>query len=199
MTAPAGPPPRPRILVATLSMGALDAVLRAYAAYLPLVYLESETRIELLAASAPLFLDRLSRWTHGRAFGPTLEVRWTRDDLTCSALALFEGDALIPRGDLPTAPITQWEASPLHARIDPAPRERTIILLGVNVAALSPDHALYDPAGGAWMSERAGRLLRYPVRDPLTPRVGLRCLDYTVHGYPALTRLCELVPLPLLP
>jgi hypothetical protein len=192
MAAPAG---RPHVLSASLNRGTLGAVFQAYESYLQAAYLESETRIELLAATDEQVLGRLNRWTHGRVFGPDLEIRWQRDDLTYQVLALFEGDTLMPRGTLTVTPITQWDASPIHARLDDAARERTIRLLGVNVAALPPDHPLYDRAGGAWVSDQAGRLLRYPVRDPLATRVGLRCLDYLHHGSPVLTRLCALVPI----
>lgn len=174
---------RPRLLTHSFTLDGLHALLRTHAADLPTVYVESETRIELLTLSDAL--ARLGSWTYGRAFGATLEIRWQREDLQIEAHALFEAEQTF----------AGWVDSPLSARLDAQPRSRTVMLLGRNVAALPVHDPLHDAAGGAWVSDQAGRLLRYPVRDAdqKAERVRLTCLDYTVDGYTVLTRLCAIV------
>ncbi len=177
----------PCVLLATLDEAGLERALTSVAGDLRFVYLESETET-LIAPFSDYGAGRLPalRWTVGRAFGPTLEVRWRRDDLNYDAQALSEGDI---------APLA-WTTSAWDAQLDPLTRARDVLLAGVNTLTLPVDHVLAKaaPDGGMWFSESIARPLRYPVSDPRADRVTLRCVDYLAGRLVVLTRLVDLVP-----
>jgi hypothetical protein len=177
----------PRLLSASLDEAALRRVLSAYNNLLTLVYLESETRVVL----APL-VDFLGPkitlppvpWLVGRAFGPTLEIRWHTEGDQFEALSLTESGA---------GP-DDWQASPWTPLLDPVTRERYVLLAGVNSTALPSDHTLYNaqPDGGLWVDTRIARPLNYPAPDPKAERVTLRCIDYCSRGIVVISRLAAL-------
>jgi hypothetical protein len=163
----------------------MQGVLEGYTSQFTLGYLESETRIELLHATDSLIQLRFPRWSHGRLFGDSLEIRWRRDDL------IFEASLLTESAELASSALKAgWTAPPLDAELDPSPLTRTLLLIGVNVATLPTRDPRYDPKGGVWVSDRIARLLRYPIPPDLAlaKRLGLVVIDYTYRGYPVITR-----------
>src|SRR5262249_40965789 len=125
------------------------------------------------------------RWSVGRAFGPTLEIRWRLDGDQFEAIALTENAALRPPG---------WKDSPWMSRLDSTTRLRDVLLAGVNSIALPPDHAAYNArsGGGLWLDQRLSRPLIYPAPDPKAKRLVLRCLDYLSRGLVVMTRMCAI-------
>lgn len=171
-------------MLAAPEMFDLRRVLERHAERLPYLYLESETRV-LLVRLTDYLAGKLPdvRWQVGRAFGPDLEMRWRRDDLSLEAQWLCEDESAPPG----------WTPSDWNVRLDATAQARNVLLAGVNTLTLPPDHALANaaPNGGLWLSDSIGAPLRYPVSDPRAERVVLRCLDYTVGGIVVLTRLCD--------
>lgn len=114
----------PGVWLTSFQNAALPELLRAYADQLQYLYLESPARIELIP-----FADSSTRWQQahsGRAFGPTMEIRWQRaDTLSIEALLLWEqGHAPV---DMPAQRI-QWTASDWNARLESAPHPRNVLL-----------------------------------------------------------------------
>ena len=177
----------PHVVMSTLDESTLRRTLGEFSAALTTIYLESETRVVLAPLTdflGPRILLPPVRWLTGRAFGPTLEIRWHLDGDQFAAVALTEN------GPLPE----NWQDSPWNKLLDPDTRPRDVLLVGVNSIALPRDHALYNaqPQGGLWIDTRIARPLNYPVSDPKARRVVLRCVDYLSHGLVVLTRLCAL-------
>lgn len=174
-------------MTASLEEAALRRVLSTHSSLLTTIYLESETRV-ILAPLADYLGPRITLppvpWLVGRAFGPTLEIRWHSDGDQYDALALTESGA--GPGD--------WTASPWNSLLDSGTRERDVLLVGVNSTALPADHRLYNaqPQGGLWIDTRIAQPLNYPAPDPKAERVVLRCIDYMSHGVVVITRLTAL-------
>ncbi len=180
----------PHLVTASLDEPGLRQTLSTFNPHLETIYLESETRI-VLAPLADFLGPRITlppvRWLAGRAFGPALEIRWRLEG------DLFEATALTESDQAGMYPAT-WQESQWNALLDPVTRPRDVLLVGVNSAALPPDHVLYNaqPGGGLWIDTRIPRPLSYPVPDPEAARVVLHCLDYLSRGLVVLTRLCAL-------
>jgi hypothetical protein len=107
----------------TFQVAVLPDVLKSYVERLRYVYLESPVRVALLP-----FADGAAeamRAHTGRAFGPTLEVRWRRLDTLIDAQLLWEEGHAPP--DLPENQI-KWSASKWNALFEPTPRTRTLLL-----------------------------------------------------------------------
>ncbi|HVO42542.1 MAG TPA: hypothetical protein VMT34_07960 [Aggregatilineales bacterium] len=180
----------PRIARATLDETELRRILMDHAAALPLIYLESSTRI-VLRPTADFLGPKITlppiRWLVGRAFGPTLEIRWALREGQFAATALTESVETPPT----------WTPSPWMGRLDPTTRPRDILLYGTNVSVLPPG-SVQLPGGvrdGVWVDERIPRFLDYPLVDPKAQHVVLRGVDYTSRGIVVITRFCELAPL----
>lgn len=171
---------KPRVLLAALNAPDLRLTLQAASSELPYVYLESETRVVLMLLAAYLEDNAQTYWTQGRAFGPELEIRWRRDDLSFDVQSLCEDDRALPG----------WTPSDWKLDTDAQPRD--VLLAGLNVAALPKDHPLFSTQGGVWIAESIARPLLYPIRDRYATRVVLRCLDYRSGGRVVITRLCDL-------
>jgi hypothetical protein len=177
----------PRVVTATLDEAALRRVLTEFNASLTTIYLESETRIVLAPLTdflGPKITLPPVRWLSGRAFGPTIEIRWQLQDDQLQAAALTE-NSKTP---------SDWQDSGWNALLDAAVRSRDVLLVGTNSLALPRDHILYkaQPQGGLWIETRIPRPLHYPVSDPKAERVVLRCIDYLARGLVVLTRAVEL-------
>ncbi|MHB8625565.1 MAG: hypothetical protein ACYDBJ_08495 [Aggregatilineales bacterium] len=114
----------PGVWLTSFQTSALPDMLRAHADQLRHIYLDSPTRVLF----AP-FSDSPAQWQQahsGRAFGPTLEVRWRRADmLSIEAQLLWEADRAPP--DVPAQRI-KWTASDWNTRFEPAPRPRNVLL-----------------------------------------------------------------------
>jgi hypothetical protein len=177
----------PRLLTASLDESRLRQTLIAFNAELRFIYLESETRVVLAHLSdflGPKITLPPVRWLVGRAFGPVLEIRWSLENDQFEAVALTESEA---------GP-TDWQASPWNPLLDPATRNRNVLLAGINSTALPTDHVLHNaqPQGGLWVDTGIPRPLYYPAPDPGARQVVLRCIDYLSRGLVVLTRLCDL-------
>src|SRR5260221_3194588 len=148
----------PYVTVRTLDERGLRQVLSGLPGKpLTTIYLESETRIILTGIEdflGPKIILPPVRWLYGRAFGPDLEIRWRQDGDQTEAIALTETGSLGPSG---------WRESPWMARLDPATRQRDILLVGLNTIDLPPDHAAYNarPSGGLWLDMKIPRPLAY--------------------------------------
>jgi hypothetical protein len=180
----------PRLLNATLDESALRACLSRFSADLTTIYLESETRVVL--APLPDFLGpRVTlppvRWYVGRAFGPSLEIRW---NLQGDQGDHFEAIALTESASGPS----DWQPSAWNPLLDAETRSRTVLLRGVNTGALPPDHVLFDrqSQGGLWIESSIPHPLTYPAPEPKAERVALRCVDYLSRGYVVITRMAAL-------
>jgi hypothetical protein len=143
---------------------------------LSLVYLESSTRVVLRRLDD--FIGSKStlppvHWQYGRAFGPTLEIRWAPEGDLFGVMVLTENLSLPTLSE-------GWLPNPWVGRLDPTPRKRDILLYGVNTGA------------GTWHDPRLPHLLDYPIGTRNAERVVLKVLDYTAHGLVVLTRFCEL-------
>src|SRR4051812_43195725 len=115
----------PRLVTASLDETALRQTLTSFSASLKTIYLESETRVVLAALAdflGPKIVLPPVRWLVGRAFGPTLEIRWRLDGDQFEAVALSETDSG-PK---------DWQDSPWNRLLDPATRPRDVVLVGVN-------------------------------------------------------------------
>jgi hypothetical protein len=142
------------------------------------LYLESETTIELIDYQTP---DPI--WTHGRAFGPKLEVRWQQAGDCFDLLLLTEADIQLPKG---------WQAVPQNDKVLPHPDSADppgqILLWGTHVSRLERPHHLAGGEGNVWIETRIPRPLKYPVSGA-PPRVCARVIVYRYQGRPVLTRL----------
>ncbi len=175
----------PRISTATLDETGLRKALSQFRGDLKLIYLESETRV-VLAPLEDYLGPRITlppvRWLIGRAFGPELEIRWHLEN------DLYESSTLTENNKGPA----DWQ--PGKWTLDPTTRSRDVLLRGVNITTLSPDHFLYNaqPQGGTWIDIRIPRPLPYPAPDPKAERVVLQCVDYLSRELVVITRMCGL-------
>src|SRR5579871_5960331 len=122
----------PRLVTSTIDESALRQTLAEFNAALTTIYLESETRVVLTPLSdflGPRITLPPVRWLTGRAFGPTLEIRWNADGVQREQ---FGAVALTENGSLPA----NWQDSPWNALLDPDTRPRDVLLVGVNSIAL---------------------------------------------------------------
>ena len=175
----------PRIVSSVLDERGLRDALTEFRTSMTTVYLESETRVVLAPLSnflGPRITLPPVRWLVGRAFGPTLELRWYLDGSQFNVSALSEA-GIGPQ---------HWLESGWNSLLDPEALPRNVLLAGLNANALPVDHALYRFQNGLWVDPDLPRPLSYPGVDPQAERVMLRCLDYTVRGLVVITRLCEL-------
>ena len=115
----------PGVWITTFQSAALSDLLQAYTNQLQYVYLENRARVVLLP-----FAEGSTQWQHalsGRAFGPTMELRWRRaDTLSTDAQLLWEQDRA--PADLPEQRI-RWTASDWNTRFEPGPRPRNVLLI----------------------------------------------------------------------
>jgi hypothetical protein len=180
----------PQLTTATLDEAALRQALSTHATQLTTIYLESETRV-VLAPLADYLGPKITlppvRWLTGRAFGPTLEIRWRLD----GAADLFSATALTETTSSPEG----WLGSPWNAILDATTRSRNVLLAGVNSTLLPSDHKLFkvQPQGGVWIDMRIPRPLYYPAPNPKAQQLVLQCVDYLSRGLVVITRLCALV------
>ena len=178
----------PRLTTASLDEAELRAVLSDQAANLPLIYLESQTRVVLAPLTdflGPKITLPPVRWLVGRAFGPNLEIRWQMGADRFAATALTEN----------IAGPTGWAESDWNKHLESVTKTRNMLLFGVNLDTLPPDHPLCKlPRTTAWYDIHVPHLLNYPGVDSHARRVILRGIDYSSRGLVVLTRFCALVP-----
>jgi hypothetical protein len=122
----------------------------------------------------------LSRWKHGRAFGPEVEVAWWQMPAPVGEVEAraFAADGAPPKG-------LAWQPD----------RRAALTSLGIeDVLLLGEGDA--DPtrpaASPAWSVQRIPRYLRYPV-DGKPPRVVLQVETYLVAGLRREQRLVRLI------
>ncbi len=128
-------------------------------------------------------------WTHGRAFGTTLEVRWSRRcDGQVDLLLLTESEPR-PQG-WTSIPVAEDEG-PLE--IDAA-EEGTVMLVGVHRRHLASTHRKAgQDVPHEWIETRIPRSLVYPLPEASEPErwAQLRVVVYRVAGRPVLTRMVD--------
>ncbi|TEU18859.1 MAG: hypothetical protein E3J21_05065 [Anaerolineales bacterium] len=128
-------------------------------------------------------------WTHGRAFGPTLEVRWShRRDGQVDLLLLTESEPC-PQG---WEPITVAEdEKPLE--VDAA-EESTVMLVGMHRRHLASTHRKAgQDVPHEWIETRIPRPLVYPLDETPDPErwARLKVRVYRVAERPVLTRMVD--------
>ena len=142
------------------------------------VYVEDLAWIDLLPMS-----EFDPSWLHGRAFGPSGEVRWTHQSSELTLHVLTEDRARLPCGD-------GWEVDEYEAD-EPMPVllwGRYDELLGANYERPA---ALQGKA--VWAEVRIPRPLTYPLSPPpepfkKLPFVAAQSITYRRAGVPVLTR-----------
>ncbi|RME69894.1 MAG: hypothetical protein D6784_17630 [Chloroflexi bacterium] len=153
------------------SLAGVAEILQTYADRLAWLYTESEAGVELTAYRSPE-----AGLTHGRAFGPKLEIRWEQTASGFDLLLLTE-IPLNPAG---------WQVL-----LDPGSleaEESTILLWGTHIRHLEHPHYLAGKTGEAWIETRLPRPLKYPVAgSPRWVKAGV--VIYRQAGRPILTRL----------
>lgn len=168
----------PHLYQRRVAPGDLAAAVDAFEEDLRYLYFESEAEIELVAYASPQ-----PAWTHGRAFGPRLEVRWQRAGDGFDLLLLTEADGACPAG---------WEPLPAGSPAAPCPDsadpEGQVLLWGTHIGHLERPHRLAGGSEQAWIETRIPRALRYPV-DGAPRWVRARTIVYRCQGQPVLTRL----------
>jgi len=182
---------RPHLYHRFVAPEELAATLEALRATYVLDYLywESEATIELTAYRTP---D--PAWSHGRAFGPSLEVRWQRTGEGFEMLLLTERPLPLPQGWQPLPEATaggQGEADTPFPYPDSVDSPAQVLLWGTHIRHLQHPHRLAGGEGDVWIETRIPRPLRYPVRGA-PPWVKARVITYRYRGRPVLTRLVSL-------
>lgn len=172
--------PRPYLYYRLAPAHELAAAVDTFKDELSYLYLESEATIELMAYTRP---D--PNWTHGRAFGKTLEVRWQSVSQGFELLLLTEVERQPPG----------WEAvSAATAGLAALPDEVTsgqTLLWGTHLRCLQQPHHLAGGKGEAWIETRLPRPLRYPLSGSPC-HVKARVMIYSCQGRSILTRLVSL-------
>ena len=123
--------------------------------------------------------DLPDKWTEGRAFGPSAEVRWRKVGANRYRLdVLSEDQTLMPCGD-------GWQ--PVAQEIDRV-RKRKILLWG--------ELSRRSSQSADWREVRIPHPLEYPLADPdpANPRVAIGGWDYLVGGVVVVTRWAMLYP-----
>jgi hypothetical protein len=152
---------------------------------LKFIYAEEPATIHLTAYRRP---DPY--WSHGRAFGPDLEVRWSRRrdgkvDLT-----------LLTESDLPEQ--VDWQPIPLlenaSATLEAVVEDGRVMLRGVSRRHGKSPYGGDPKAPNEWTESRIPRPLAYPVDagDPPRRWARLSVRTYRVNGCPLLTRMVDL-------
>jgi hypothetical protein len=128
-------------------------------------------------------------WTHGRAFGATLEIRWSRlCDGQVDMLLLTEGEPC-PQGWTPV-PVAEDEG-PVEAG---AAEESTAMLVGMHRRHLASTHRKAgQDVPHEWIETRIPRPLVYPLPEVPEPEhwARLKVIVYRAAGRPVLTRMVD--------
>jgi hypothetical protein len=128
-------------------------------------------------------------WTHGRAFGPALEVRWSRRrDGQVDLLLLTESEPC-PQGWIPIS--LDEDGRPVEMRAD---EESPVMLVGRHRSQLASTHRKAgEDVPHEWIETRIPRPLKYPVPEMPKPRpwAQLQVVVYRVAGQPVLARLVD--------
>ncbi len=148
------------------------------------IYAEEPADLHLINYHRPQ-----ASWTHGRAFGPTLEVRWShRRDGQVDLLLLTEGEPC-PQG---------WESTPVAEDEGPLDvdmaEESTVLLVGTHRRHLASSHRKAgQDVPHEWIETRIPRPLVYPLPETPEPArwVQLRVKVYRAAGRPVLTRMLD--------
>lgn len=130
-----------------------------------------------------------ANWTHGRAFGPTLEVRWShRRDGQVDLLLLTESEPC-PQG---------WESIPVAEGEKPlevdAVEESKVMLVGMHRRHLASTHRKAgQDVPHEWIETRIPRPLVYPLPETPNPErwAQLRVRVYRIAERPVLTRMVD--------
>ena len=151
-------------------------------------------KVEFIYAEEPadLYLTEYRRpessWGHGRAFGPALEVRWTRRyDGQVDLLLLSEREPC-PEGWEPVSVAGGEE--PLE--VDRAKGSKQVMLVGTHRRHLASTHRRAgQDVPHEWIETRIPRPLVYPMPETPNPEhwVRLNVLVYRAAERPVLTRM----------
>jgi len=115
----------------------------------------------------------LARWTHGRVFGPDLELAWWRRGEALQARAILSADQTPPEG-------IAWEPYPTEGWKSQDGDGR-VLLLG----ECDPEAPADEPL---WSTERIPRYLQYPIAGE-AQRVALLKRSYRQRGVVVAWRL----------
>ncbi len=171
---------RPHLYYHQVSAAQLPQMLDDLKSHLSYLYWESESAIELVEYQT---VD--AAWSHGRAFGPELEVRWQAAGNGFDLLLLTESDLTLPEG---WRSVEADDALPIPDTADP---QGYAMLWGTHLSQLQRPHRLAGEDGDAWIETRIPRMLRYPVNGK--PKwVRAQVIVYRSAGRPVLTRLAGL-------
>lgn len=165
---------RPYLFQCHVPPEALSGAVEAFKGRLTYLYFESESTIDLQAYRPP---D--PSWTHGRAFGPELEVRWDKT---------AEGFDLLLLTEMELEPSAGWERVTAPLPVPDVAVSSQIVLWGTHVSKLRYPHRLAGGTDSAWIETRIPRPLDYPVAGTPT-RVRASVMVYQSQGKPLLTRL----------
>lgn len=150
------------------------------------LYVEEPANIHLIDYQQPA-----STWPEGRAFGPHLEVRWSRRrdgqvDLTLLTEKPFTDDEAWQPCTLPPAPASDEELTVTDGQV---------MLLGVSRRhPKSPYYVKDQNAPKEWTDSRIPRPLKYPLADEQTKKRWAKVLvkTYCHNSRPILTRMAIL-------
>lgn len=163
----------PQLFSCRMPVNSLQGILNTFQARLKYLYLESEATIDLIA-----YAPFQSSWTHGRAFGEDMELRWDRDEQFYDLLLLTESSLSLT---------SEWQPVAVDLSVEPG----QVLLWGTHVSHLDQHHRLAETEGNAWIETRIPRALTYPVAG--SPRwVKANVIIYRQQGQPCLTRLVSL-------
>jgi hypothetical protein len=116
----------------------------------------------------------LGRWSHGRAFGPGLELAWWKRDVEMEARAIVAGGGEPPPG-------IDWDL------LSPAGWQRADAEATLLWGELDPDVPAGEPS---WSTAQIPRYLGHPIADG-APRVVLVRQAYRQGGIVIASRLVE--------
>lgn len=157
---------------------ALESLQQLLKLNLPWAYVASLSEAKIVACTPEL----PQNWLQGRAFGPSMEVRWRREAIGFVVELLTEQTvSALPEGE--------WQQ--LSPEIDGL-ASRTLLLWGERGEAAS------NP--WEWVTIRIPRALRYPIdvaelsATPSLLRVNIQAYDYTIAAQPVATRWLQLLP-----
>ncbi len=153
-----------------------------------------KNRVEFIYAEEPADLHLTgyccpeASWSHGRAFGPTLEVRWTlRYDGQVDLLLISEREPC-PEGWEPVS--VAGDEGPLE--VDESKKSKWVMLVGTHRRHLASTHRKAgQEVPHEWIETRIPRPLVYPLPEKSKPKrwARLKVIIYRAASRPVLTRM----------
>jgi len=161
-------------------------VVDGYRDELAFIYAEEPADLYLEAYRRPE-----ARWTHGRAFGEALEVRWSRQrDGTVELLMLTERDIDAEQWE----PVAVAEDDGASLTVD-AVEESSVLLAGTHRRRLKSAHRKSgEETPHQWIETRIPRPLVYPLPEKPHPErwAQVKVLVYRAQGRPVLMRMVDM-------